>query len=409
MKIAFIFIAVLALVFANYTDPPISLVSEHNNAISLIDIVPDAGFGTCTVESDTSLLAGRSAVEALELKVVSLFPAVDNRISSAFPPSAYWAFGEKHKESISWETELSGNTCTSNAYFVKSNHSTRIGFMIGNNTYYAADEADPMSMPSEAAAMLETANGKNLTVRMDGNAVFTYDLEVYSVVCTPNSGCSCEKNSQASGEKNLTFHCENSVDYEIETQPIVRLLQKPVLKEQWYKNNHFDNLVLANRKIYKAGVEINGSQFGAVTFYSFDVKMDKYGLESIVTIDAYSANGAEGKESTVNAVPVPLQVKNDTFRYAYEVNSSYSGLGWNTLTLKAYDDFGQEMEADEQILSRELSFSGNISESNSETKNTQTLRPSSEWSPLTYNLAFITLGAVGMLAIFAVFRMRIFS
>jgi len=404
MKRAFVFIVILGVLFANYSDPPLSSVSKHNNAVQLLGIVPGAGLGTCVIESDPSLLTERGAVEALEMKVVSVFPSVDNRVSSALPSSAYWAYGETHKESISWETELSGNTCTSHADFVESNYSTKIGFVVGNNTEYIMAESSHVTTPS---ALLNS--GGNLTILMDGKVTFTYDLEVYSVVCTPNSGCSCEKNSLASGEKNLTFHCTNSLDYEVETQPVVCILQKPVLKEQWYKNNHFDNLLLTNRKVYKAGIAVNDSPIGSVTFYSFNVSTDKYGLKSIVTVDSYSAEHAEGKENIVNIIPIPLQKENTTFKYGYEINSSYSGLGLNTLVLKAYDDFGQEIESEERILSRELSFSGNISENNNEVKNTQALRQSATWSPLEYNLMFITLGAVGLIIVFAVFRMKNFS
>ncbi len=409
MRIFFVCI-ILALIgsdFALYADPPISEVMSHNSQVQLLEVMPENATDNCIVETDPSLIAERGAIDKLTMQVVSAFPAIDNRVSPANPPYIFWTYGEQHKETITWETELSGTACTSSAEFVNVTPEANIAFTIGSFSSSSASNENPVALPQEIKDLIGNTQERNITISMDGNVVFTYHLDVYSVVCTPDSGCSCEKNALASGDKELKFRCTNSISYEIENQDVVSLLQKPILKEQWYKNNHFDNVLLTNRKIYKAEITLNNNSIGNLTFYAFNVSTDKYGLERITTIISYSANGANGAENFANVTPTPLQEKNNTFKYSYEMNSTYPGLGWNTLTLNAYDDFGQKIELSDEILSRELSFSGNISESNKAIGGTdQNARPSSAWIPLTYNLLFITLGAVGLIIIFAVYKVK---
>lgn len=412
MKTAFAILIIFALCFSAYSDPPIAQVMINNENVNLFDVLPSgiSGFENCAVENDPSGLSQKEAITTLTIKALTAFPTIDDRVSYADPPYVFWMYGERHKTTVTWETGLSGTTCTSSADFISFEPEATIKFSIGSKDASITTDENKIAVPNDIRTILRYASGENLTISFTGTARFVYDLDVYSVVCTQSSGCSCEKNTEASGKKELKFKCENSLSYEIENQDDVYLLQKPILKEQWYKNNHFDSIFLTNRRIYKAEVWLNNISFGNVTFYEFNISNDEYGLQYIHTSSAYSENNASGAENSVKIMPIPLQKENNTFRYLYEINSTYETIGLHSLGLKTYDDFGQKTEKEYSIYSKQLSFSGNTSETNEAFKEGDpSVRASSAWNPISYNTIFITLGVAGLFIIFSVFRAKIWS
>jgi hypothetical protein len=412
LLILFQLLTLSGFLFSLYSDPPLAEVTGHNSAVaqSLLGFVPPGatGFDNCTLEENPSDLAGRGAIRYIAIQALALSPAVDDRVSAVSPPSLIWGVGASAYGNVVWETTLSGTTCTSHAEFTgfSRNADVDFSFMDTNATSFAGS-SNPFPLPGDIVSALDNADANStLNVTMRGRAIFTYDLEVNSVVCTPFTGCTCERNSLASGLKNVTFNCGNTLSYKVEGGPVLPVLVRPALKEQWFRDNNFDSLLLTKRKLYKAEVLLGNGSIGNASLYQFNVTTDAYNLEHIVSIGNYSTSGPISvREIEVDTVPTGFEQSNDSFAYVYEINSSYEAIGWNNLTFAGKDHFGNSLSFQNEILSRQLSFAGNVSEETGTPVTGETVRPSAPpQQSRPYNIILVSGGVIGLLLVIVLYR-----
>ena len=91
-----------------------------------------------------------------------------------------------------------------------------------------------------------------------------------------------------------------------------------------------------------------------------------------------------------------MEKQNKTFYIAYQINSSYEGIGNNALGLFLEDDFGGEVKIEEHLLSRALSNTElGFANSNEIELSRQNFTTKDKEIDFTY----LELGAVGLLAL----------
>lgn len=215
------------------------------------------------------------------------------------------------------------------------------------------------------------------------------------------------------GGEGVQFYCNSgplqteeyfgtsNISYKIENGNLLYFLSKPVLKEQWYKNNHFDSVVLSKRKFYKGEILKNGEKLLFTQLYFFDSSYDQYGLMNILLVK--NESNQELSEAIAYNVPVPLEINNESFIYVYMFNSTYEGIGKNNLTLVLYDMFGNEFTQTYEITSKMLGFGGNNSEEGTLSEYTE---KSAAFGKEELLLILVPTSIIGILFILVFFKFR---
>ena len=181
------------------------------------------------------------------------------------------------------------------------------------------------------------------------------------------------------------------------------------LREQWYKNNLFDNAVLSKRRFYKGGISLNGTSVGNFSLRAFNISTDSFGFQKIVSVPQPEFANVSVFEGDIGAVPIPLNSDNSSFAYSYEVNltAPYSGIGKNNLSLSLSDDFGFAFTTEKEILSRAMTFDGNKSEAgNLVSGDTTNYGKSAKFEFDNFNVGILSLGTIGIILVVALFAKK---
>jgi len=139
-------------------------------------------------------------------------------------------------------------------------------------------------------------------------------------------------------------------------------LRAPVLREQWYKDNRFDTIVLSQSPLYSAEIWLNGNLTRNMTMRTFDIAAGPYGVEGIVSRASPPAGWSEDVNLTS---PILLESSPQSYAYVYAFNYSYDGLGQNALSLVVNDSLGGSARYNEVLMSRMLSYNGTSTENGS--------------------------------------------
>jgi hypothetical protein len=396
LTLSMAFAAPLGALAYNSVDPPIAAVQTAD--IALLSrmtggaIPSSPGFDGCSVESAGELMtAGRviSSGSAF-VKFFGLFPAVDDRISAEYPPSAYWAFGQD-LSIYRWST----TNCDYTAYpSISWNHVLAATFHNTTSTYQNPSSR-PSSLPARTLADLGYANGIE---RLNASIASTLTVSYRVVQCCVGSP-NCNEN-----EETVRIRCNEAKDYAVEGVSVSRLRVSPPVKEQWYQDNRFENAVVAQRTFYKGTAYVNGQQFASFKIHNFSVYQDPHGFQRI-----YSTNINQNQNMTISEL-ISNQthdwvLESGAFSTYYQLNSSYEGLGWNNLTIEIVDFFGRTFNYTDEIHSRKLSYNENLSEDTQPTAK-EDLRPSKGWDGGDYKLMEIVASGsfVGLLV--AIFMLK---
>ena len=270
---------VIALLYAQYSDPPISSVVSNNAQVASTLSSVSVSQMNCSVISDPPGIAS-NVVQAAAIFPIGAYPSVDNRISIGYIPQVAWAWGEQHSGFYEWQTSLGGTTCTGSASFVNRTVYPNILYSFKGSGVVDTTPGVPASIPQGVVSTLALTNGSdNLSITAGGIIILTYDIDKNTVVCTESTGCTCEYDYIASGLKNITLSCGSTLKYAVEGGEPLFFLERPILREQWYKNNLFDNAVLSKRRFYKGGISLNGTSAGNFSLRAFNISTDTFGLQ----------------------------------------------------------------------------------------------------------------------------------
>lgn len=335
----FLLLCMLALSFA-YTDPPIAEVMGHNldSAFlnSLMNRVPPG-----------LVLDPEGDAVYFNATLIGVFPSVEDRIPA--DPSPYvhkilWTWGENYSSYIIRTVTVGNDTCTGTTLVISPEENEYEFRVLVNNissAYYRKppSEISAFEFPL-SAAQLEAINAtEKVEVRLEYEGKYKYDgyCRNYPVSVFVAVG----------GHSELYYYVENG--------NVVFFTARPVLGEQWFRNNHFDNLIFSKKKFYKTELYLDGNKTGKARIYNFSIYTDSLGTMFINTSRENNYSNATMDEFNEVYTPTPLLRENETFRYLYEENCTYEGIGYHNLTVVVTDHFLHNYTYNRSLLSRALS------------------------------------------------------
>ncbi len=243
-------------------------------------------------------------------------------------------------------------------------------------------------------AMADSSGNDNLTVVFNGTATFVYVIDNRS-----SGGTYCVSNKGVYYE---TIHFGDTETYNVYGKNNLIFTIAPVLNEQWFRNNRFDNIVLSQNQIYKAEVFLNDEKQKNFTLYEFNITEDSFGLQGIYSI---SLNDS-GFVGDTDATPAFLENETHSYGHLYRFDYGYEGIGENKLELVVYDFLGENETIEQKILSRQLSYSGNKTETGEE-YDPETTRRSAGFRMDEIRLLEIGVGMLGLIVIvLLIYRIR---
>ncbi len=248
--------------------------------------------------------------------------------------------------------------------------------------------ANTVSIPEGIEqAMANASGGENLTVILNGTATFVYGLDNRSY-----GGIDCISRYSVASE---TIHFTDNRTYLVSGENTLIFTSAPVLNEQWFRNNRFDNVVLSQSRLYRAEILRNNASAVSFSMYGFNITVNPFGLREIVSAPLNDSSVYVG---VVNVTPAVLDRSTQTYAFLYQFNYSYEGLGENVLMLRVKDVFGREANISQKITSRQLSYHSNKTELGGE-YDPATARKSAAVTVETLRFVEIGLGMLGILVI----------
>jgi len=252
-----------------------------------------------------------------------------------------------------------------------------------------------ISIPALIEQVMENSSGiENLSVVLNGTATAVYDI-----VDRENAGVGCI-DSHTVVFDSMGF--SDMAIYRVEGKNKFFFLSAPILNEQWFRNNQFDNVVLSQSRMYKVEIVKNDEKVKNFTLYRFNTTTNGFGLLEIVSVPAEDISTFIG---TVNITPSHLDSDNHTYAFLYRFNYSYDGIGDNILALLVKDVFGRSENYTQKIKSRQLSYDSNKTETGND-YNAATTRKSASLSIENLRMLEIGFGMLGVLVILIAYRTR---
>ena len=398
---AFLLFAQITLLFMvqpcfAYSSPPHSIVGAHNSlSAPALHLVP------CKNSTPDSY---ENPVSCAEAELITIYPSVDDRISSDSPANALWSYAYSASDQDKQITDSDGCISYYHKTFQQAVFFPGIIIYFGNSTYMVRNiSASPAVIPQPA---LLSASGARANISLSGIMIFEYifDSTIGYMECV-NGSCGCSEMIMPSRPINITRQVESNLTYDIEGTAPLYFLSKPVLGEQWESNPRFQGLVFSNRKFYSVSILDNRIETGPVRFYSFSIANITNSSNSawkVVSSRLFNLTNISVQEERVNSIPASIQEGNSSFFYIYSFDSIISGAGRHNLTILLSDHFLANFSSEFQVQNRLLTY-GNISaeDGSQNISNRNLYRPSlpiaqQEASTLIMGFA----GVLGLLVLF---------
>jgi hypothetical protein len=404
-KLNLLFLAILILAFSQvsfsiYSDPPTKNTSSHNlNAAKSLNDRFDPEYavnGTIAVEFRGTDINWAPVYRDFDLplirasaKLISIEPSIDNVISGENPFLIFsWGGEADEMEAKEWEKlpGLMGDDCVE--FQVASNVSkyALVKFAYGNLSQTINTTENVVPIPKSILQAMENTSGDD-KLNISLNAVFNFTYTLDDRIPT-HDGC----------KKNLVnfssiIHVYDQINQTSSGDKTLFFLRTPLLNEQWFRNNHFDTLVFSNSRLYKAQIRENGKPVKNISLYSFNITTDEYLLQRIVSIPDNKSSNDAAQHNVLN-YPTPLSIDDSGFFYLYEFNHTYEGIGENLLEIEVVSFFGSKSTFSQNINSRVLTHSGNISELG--TYNESSARESKDFEDSNLQPVIVSFGIIGL-------------
>ncbi|MDD2655888.1 MAG: hypothetical protein PHQ80_04455 [Candidatus ainarchaeum sp.] len=312
-----------------YSDPPIDVVMAHNFNASFLQTLAN------NPEENFSLFSAT---------LIGIFPSVEGRVpADAGTYQILWTWGENYSTIVHVTDRVEGSggcADVNDGDFSIYDIAYSFKIKVDNETINWTDAA-PTEVPyfnlSLGQERMERYNAtEKMEVTLEYNVTYTYIEEHLT--------CVYFWSTEESNSSNLSYYVENG--------NVTFFTARPVLGEQWYRNNHFDNLVFSNKRMYKSEIYLDGAKVGEAHVLNFSIYNDTYGAWFINSSrDENYTNTTMGEHEIIYS-PIPMIHNNESFRYLYEENYSYSGIGRHNLTLVLTDDFNRTYNYSKELLSR---------------------------------------------------------
>jgi hypothetical protein len=408
-------IFVLLLFSIAYAQPPIDNVFDHNTDESEnLD-----GVYNSSIAKHQNLVvtfgntSDRSMNVSASMEIAGLNLLLDNMTYPVDELSLIVARGTKESHLVAWSSEgYPDFECDFDWFWAGANYAWRCDFdgddcveyvnrswiiydidaifTFRNVSEVAPMESNIIEVPEGIRELMQTSSGSEyLNVSLEGNVIFNYefnDRKLAGVGCT---------SSYFTDSVSIPFSI--SASYRVAGAQKHFFVRSPVLREQWFRNNQFNTVVLSQIPLYYATIYENNVPVVNYTLREFNVTTDRFGLQHIIS---NKLNGTKWSEYENLTTPTPLDLNNYSYAFIYEFNHSYQGIGKNTLKLSVNDSFLESAEYEEKLLSRMLSYNGTNTETGG-TYNPEITRKSAGFEKGKLTNLEISIGFLAALLILA--------
>jgi len=325
--------------------------------------------------------------------LLSIEPSIDNTISGNDPFLIIrWGAKAEEMEAKDWE----GDDCFESQSESNVRRSAVLEFTYGNISQTLITQDNVVPLPQVIVdAMRQTSGADILNVSMDAKFNFTYTMDDRRPT---HEGCSMHLANYSS-----VLYIHDQMNYTSSGNRTLFFLRAPLLNEQWFRNNRFDMIVFSNSRIYKARIFEDGLPIRNITLYYFNITTDNNGLQRIVSVPSNESGFFE--HEAFNA-PDPISEDGSTYFHLYEFNQTYEGIGEHDLELEVISFFGTSSAYQSKILSRSLTYSGNLTEigNGSDPLNARKSKPDSDSGLAPVVISF---GMIGLLILLLLIKRMI--
>ncbi|HLC69399.1 MAG TPA: hypothetical protein VJH24_06185 [Candidatus Bilamarchaeaceae archaeon] len=336
-------------------------------------------------------------------EALTMMPSVDRRISAEEDNRLVWVLAASYLQGrVVGETEERPCPDQIVLEFLDGGMDGSIAFTFRDVIESVPlDETTPFLIDVPDTLPLSESNGSEvLYVNLAGTVSATYDYILY-----PNNpsgeGGACEWGTRQRIEEFVVSKAfEDYSSYTVEAGEPAFFMVRPLLNEQWFRNNRFDSMVFSRKQFYLGEMGLDGTFIEEVRFREFDVSTDTYGVEHVIALPLNATHGANHSQGTYS--PPLLGEENHGFLHTF--NFTYEGKGWHNLTLRLYDDFNGEYVFQEEILSRALSADNRTTEEGLPIN--ESARPSLPYEAPSATLPVVVLGGAFLLLFLLKFRPR---
>lgn len=396
MKFWIFLLILLSMLHCAYIDPPIDSAIANNTEIATSNLGSRYA-GMLTTRTPT--VEDPFSSSGAELLLV--MPSVDNRISAGEDNELIWVWAATYPHSLIGEADETVCPDEVELTFQEEHRNGAVTFIFREaSSITGLSDSSSFILPVPLRDAISLSNGTELLI-MDLDATIELTYERYTVPYTPRYSNftfrGCKKGKARIDTVVFSKSFTDNLTYAVEAGDPEYLLIRPIVNEQWYKNNHFDVLVPARRQFYKAEILLGNDSFANFTLREFEVSNSTYGLHKIHSINHFDANNLSLSVFTTGLHHAPV-FGDVNFSYVYAINSSYNALGVHRLRLHLHDDFLSNYSYSEEIASRTLSF-GNTTEEGRYTSPFSS-RPSSPFIFSDLSFYLIPLGGFILLLVF---------
>jgi len=382
------------MAFAQYSSPPLSLLIGNNTAAAA---ALDGYYNSSYAQNGTANLSignfSRLVNLSASVVIVGLSPNIGNIscVSEDIAVVIARGYYESHLLDPYGEdfdhdqcTEIEGQT-------IARYNNLNITFSFRNTSETVPFDSTFLSLPPSILDALESSSGtENLTINVTGIITFIFQIDN-----PPQGDCDEHNYTNISGilpiSVNQTFLVGGN-------QKLVFLV-RPILREQWFRDNRFDTIVLSQCPLYRAEIRMNGASMKNISIRTFNLTTDEFGFMRMTSNLSDAGGNGWMEDPSAVATPTPLEMENNSFAYAYMFNFSYQGLGDNNLSIAATDSVLDSEEYNDTLRSRMLSYNG-LTMENGQPVNGNS-RPSASSSEGSLTRLEIGLGLVGLVLILA--------
>ena len=414
MKVALFVVLLLSVAFAQFVAPPVKEIMNNN---SMRAAFLESYYQNASAKSSAVLLSIGSYVVNLQVNasvdIAGLSLMVDNMTyptpglslliargerqehlmalpSEGFPDfSCDRVFFEHMTGETAWRCDFEPDYCAEFENRTYAIYDLNATFQFKNLSTTVPATSTSVPVPQTVLDEMADSSGRDvLNVTVAGNVIFVYEINdrVYS------AGDCVSNYVEFNGSVPLSV----TRSFVVGGTSKLFFLKSPVLREQWFRNNHFDFILLSQSPLYHAEFYLNGNLSKNFTLRNFTVVTDQYGLQQIIS-NKTEGGGGWSEAVTLNT-PSLLETENHSFVFVYQFNNTYEGLGRNNLSFIVNDSFTGSMRHDEVILSRTLSYGGNTTEAGTEINET-TSRKSVGFITESLSSLHVSLGLMALLFI----------
>ncbi|MBU0532264.1 hypothetical protein KKB44_02100 [Candidatus Micrarchaeota archaeon] len=306
-----------------------------------------------------------------------------SRPSEGYPDftcDADWFYGGMQ---YAWRCDFDEDDCTEFENSTSVSYDLEFTFTFKDTSVVVPSSSTRILIPEDILEAMEDSSGQdNLTITVAGDVIFNYEINDRGF-----DGFDCVSSY---------YNVSGSVPIFLNRSFVVAgthklfFLLSPILREQWFRNNKFNTIILSQSPLYHAAIYLDGNSTKNITIREFYNATNQYELQLIL-----SNKTNETFEYTNLTNPISLQYQNHSFFFIYGFNYSYSALGKHNLSILVNDSFLGFAQYSDVITSKMLSYNGTYTEEGTLANETITRKSSSfarqTITPIEIGLGFVAL------------------